>query len=103
MKTDKLSILLLVAVALWALAGCAMPTAPAASSGAETGAGSAPVEVKIWHMEQPPHRVERIQQLIDEFNAANPGIVVSQEPQNWGEIYTKAPAAVAAGSGQARR
>ena len=46
MKTDKLSILLLVAVALWALAGCAMPTAPAASSGAETGAGSAPVEVK---------------------------------------------------------
>jgi multiple sugar transport system substrate-binding protein len=49
-------------------------------------------------MEQPPHRVERIQQLIDEFNAANPGIVVSQEPQNWGEIYTKAPAAVAAGN-----
>lgn len=98
MKTDKMSILLLVAVALWALAGCAMPTAPAASSGAETGAGSAPVEVKIWHMEQPPHRVERIQQLIDEFNAANPGIVVSQEPQNWGEIYTKAPAAVAAGN-----
>ncbi|MFZ4850963.1 MAG: ABC transporter substrate-binding protein [Caldilinea sp.] len=98
MKTDKLSILLLVAVALAALAGCALPTAPAASSGAEAGAGSAPVEVKIWHMEQPPHRVERIQQLIDEFNAANPGIVVSQEPQNWGEIYTKAPAAVAAGN-----
>lgn len=57
-----------------------------------------PVEITIWHMEQPPHRVERIQQLIDEFNAANPDIVVSQEPQNWGEIYTKAPAAVAAGN-----
>jgi multiple sugar transport system substrate-binding protein len=57
-----------------------------------------PVEVTLWHMEQPPHRVERIQTLIDEFNAANPGIVVSQEPQNWGEIYTKAPAALAAGN-----
>jgi multiple sugar transport system substrate-binding protein len=58
----------------------------------------APVEVTLWHMEQPPHRVERIQTLIDEFNAANPGIVVRQEPQNWGEIYQKAPAALAAGN-----
>ncbi|MCA9907530.1 MAG: carbohydrate ABC transporter substrate-binding protein [Anaerolineae bacterium] len=57
-----------------------------------------PVEVTLWHMEQPPHRVERIQTLIDEFNAANPDVVVSQEPQNWGEIYTKSPAAVAAGN-----
>lgn len=57
-----------------------------------------PVEIMIWHMEQPPYRVERVQELIDEFNAANPGIVVSQEAQNWGEIYTKAPAAVAAGN-----
>jgi len=58
-----------------------------------------PVEISLWHMEQPPHRVERIQTLIDEFNAANPEIKVSQEPQNWGEIYAKAPAAMAAGTG----
>lgn len=58
-----------------------------------------PVEVTLWHMEQPPHRVERIQALIDEFNAANPDVVVTQEPQSWGEIYAKAPAAVAAGAG----
>lgn len=58
----------------------------------------APVEITLWHMEQPPHRVERIQELIDEFNAANPDVLVKQEPQNWGEIYTKAPAAVAAGN-----
>jgi multiple sugar transport system substrate-binding protein len=43
--------------------------------------------------------VHRVQELIDEFNAANPGIVVRQEPQNWGEIYAKAPAAIAAGQG----
>jgi len=58
-----------------------------------------PVEVTVWHMEQPPHRVARVQELIDAFNAANPGIVVKQEPQNWGEIYAKAPAALAAGQG----
>ena len=59
----------------------------------------AQTEVTLWHMEQPPHRVARIQELIDEFNAANPDVVVRQEPQNWGEIYAKAPAAVAAGAG----
>jgi multiple sugar transport system substrate-binding protein len=97
------------------LAACAAPAAaPAAGDAAADTATSAateaaaeapaaeaagaPVEITLWHMEQPPHRVERIQQLIDEFNAANPGIVVTQEPQNWGEVYTKAPAAVAAGN-----
>ncbi|SNY90204.1 multiple sugar transport system substrate-binding protein [Cohaesibacter sp. ES.047] len=58
-----------------------------------------PVEVTVWHMEQPPQRVARIQELIDAFNEANPEIVVKQEPQNWGEIYAKAPAALAAGAG----
>lgn len=57
-----------------------------------------PVEVTLWHMEQPPHRVERIQELIDEFNAANPDVIVSQEVQSWGDIYQKAPAAVVAGN-----
>ena len=61
-------------------------------------AGSEPVEITLWHMEQPPHRVARIQELIDEFNAANPEIVAKQEPQSWGEVYAKAPAAIAAGN-----
>ncbi len=56
------------------------------------------VEIVIWHMEQPPQRVKRVQGLIDEFNAANPGIVVSQDVQSWGDIYTKAPASVVAGN-----
>lgn len=72
----------------------AVESAPAESGQAE----GAPVEVTLWHMEQPPHRVARVQELIDEFNAANPGIVVRQEPQSWSEIYAKAPAAVAAGN-----
>lgn len=61
-------------------------------------AQDSPVEIMIWHMEQPAHRVARVQELLDEFNAANPGIIVRQEAQNWGEIYAKAPAALAAGN-----
>jgi multiple sugar transport system substrate-binding protein len=56
------------------------------------------VTITFWHMEQPPYRVERFQMLIDEFNAANPDIEVKQEPQSWGDIYAKAPAAIAAGN-----
>lgn len=58
-----------------------------------------PVSLTLWHMEQPPHRVQRVQELLDEFNKAHPDIVVKQEPQSWGEVYAKAPAAVAAGTG----
>ncbi len=59
----------------------------------------AQVELTLWHMEQPPQRVERVQELLDAFNEAHPDIQVSQEPQNWGEVYAKAPAALAAGAG----
>lgn len=96
-KKPYLVLLILVVVSLLA-AACAAPIAPTAPAAAAPAAAAEPVEVTFWHMEQPTHRVERIQTLIDEFNAANPGIVVKQEPQNWGEIYTKAPAAVAAGN-----
>lgn len=57
------------------------------------------VKLTLWHMEQPPHRVQRVQELLDEFNKAHPDIQVSQEPQSWGEVYAKAPAAFAAGTG----
>ncbi|MET3583186.1 multiple sugar transport system substrate-binding protein [Mesorhizobium robiniae] len=58
-----------------------------------------PVDLTLWHMEQPPHRVQRMKELLDEFNAAHPDIQVKQEPQSWGEVYAKAPAAFAAGNG----
>jgi multiple sugar transport system substrate-binding protein len=60
---------------------------------------AAPVDLTLWHMEQPPHRVQRMKELLDEFNAAHPDIQVKQEPQSWGEVYAKAPAAFAAGNG----
>jgi multiple sugar transport system substrate-binding protein len=111
MRHLRKPLILIAVLALVALAAaaCAAPAAPApaaqpaeqateAAAPAPAAGGEAPVEITLWHMEQPPHRVERIQQLMDEFNAANPGIVVKQEPQSWDDIYTKAPAAVAAGN-----
>jgi multiple sugar transport system substrate-binding protein len=58
-----------------------------------------PVSLTMWHMEQPPQRVQRMKELLDEFNAGHPDIQVKQEPQSWGEVYAKAPAAFAAGNG----
>ena len=106
------TIIALLTVVSMALAACSSATAtqtqaaaattaaPAATevSAATTVAASAPVTIKIWHMEATAGREKRIQELIDKFNAANPGIVVSQEPQSWDDIYTKAPASVAAGN-----
>ena len=83
-KFSKLVILLIVVL---------MAVPPLAATSAQDK-----VKVTFWHMEQPSYRVERFQELIDEFNAANPDIEVSQEPQSWGDIYTKAPAAIAAGN-----
>jgi multiple sugar transport system substrate-binding protein len=83
-KFSKLIILLIVVL---------MVLPPLAATNAQDK-----VKITFWHMEQPPYRVARFQELIDEFNAANPDIEVSQEPQSWGEIYTKAPAAIAAGN-----
>ncbi|MDX2005487.1 MAG: sugar ABC transporter substrate-binding protein [Meiothermus sp.] len=59
--------------------------------------GALAQQITLWHQEQPPGRVARVQQLIDEFNRANPGVTVRQEVQNWGDVYPKTLAAIRAG------
>ncbi|MBI4219885.1 MAG: sugar ABC transporter substrate-binding protein, partial [Chloroflexi bacterium] len=56
------------------------------------------VEVVIWHMEQPPHRVQRFQQVIDQFNSSQPTIHVTQQVQDWNQIYSKIAGAVTSGT-----
>lgn len=58
-----------------------------------------PVELLFWHMEARPHRVQRIQEVCDRFNAEHPDIKIVPQVQSWGEIYQKAPAAIQAGRG----
>ena len=75
-----------------AMASLTVPGGPAMAQ-------KAPVEVVFWHQETPPNRVQRYQEIIDKFNAANPNIRVRQEVQDWATIYTVAPAAIGSGTG----
>ena len=60
-------------------------------------AQDAPVEISFWHA-MSGSRGEVVQQLVDEFNAANPNIVVTAEfTGSYAETLTKALAAVRAG------
>ena len=65
------------------------------SSGiADEGGGGDPDTLTIWHMEQPPNRVEAWQELIDRYNATDPEFEVEQQVQDWNQIYTKIAGAV---------
>lgn len=87
---------LLISAAM-VITGCSSSTATTASGGSTPGAGTgAPgaVNIVLWHMEQPTNRVQRFQQVIDQFNSTHPTIHVTQEVQDWNQIYTKIAAAV---------
>src|SRR5690606_31588085 len=51
------------------------------------------------HMEEPPNRVARVEEVIDEFNAANPGIKITPQVQSCDDAYSKFPAAIQPGHG----
>ena len=56
------------------------------------------LDIVFWHMEVPPHRVAAFQKVIDEFNAANPGINISQQTVSWGDANQRLMAAIGAGN-----
>lgn len=61
-------------------------------------ASAAPIEIEFWHMETPPNRVAAFQAVIDEFNASQTGIKVSQQTVSWGDVNQKLMSALASGS-----
>lgn len=63
------------------------------------GEAQAPVEISLWHQEQPPERQQRFQEVIDAFNAQSPNVTVTQTVQSWGEAFTKTVGALQAGRG----
>lgn len=67
-------------------------------SGSDTGADAGGGTLTLWHMEQPPHRVEAWQKLIDRYNATNPKWKVEQQVQDWNQIYSKIASAVQSGT-----
>jgi multiple sugar transport system substrate-binding protein len=62
------------------------------------GGGGGGDTLTLWHMEQPPNRVQAWQKLIDRYNETNPKLKVEQQVQDWNQIYTKIAGAVQSGT-----
>lgn len=62
-----------------------------------TIASAQTVELTVWHMEQPPNRVQRFDQLANEFNQRHPNINVRMQVQDWNLVYQRLAAAAVAG------
>lgn len=54
--------------------------------------------VRVWHTEVNPASVEAIANIVQRFEAANPGIKVEAEALAWGDLEGKIMAALAAGA-----
>ena len=76
------------------VSACSSTGSTAAPPSGSAGGGGAVTQIVLWHMEQPPNRVEGFQKIIDQFNAAHPTIKATQQVQDWNQIYTKIAAAV---------
>jgi multiple sugar transport system substrate-binding protein len=61
--------------------------------------GQKATEITLWHMEEPPNRVQRFKEIIEVFNQKNPDIKVRAQVQSWGDAYSKFPASIQAGNG----
>ena len=57
-----------------------------------------PTEIRFWHQEAVPKRVEVFQKFIDAFNAENTDIRVVQESQGWDTAFSKLVSALTAGN-----
>lgn len=77
----------LLAISLGATA-CGGGSGGIADQGSGDGGGGGDT-LTLWHMEQPPHRVEAWQALIDRYNETDPEFEVEQQVQDWNQIYTK--------------
>lgn len=100
MKKVLVSTLASVMAVSTLLAGCSSSGdnsgQPATNS---NGNGEAVTELTLWHMEEPPNRVKRFGEVVDEFNKSHPNIKVKAQVQSWGDAYSKFPASIKAGNG----
>ena len=54
------------------------------------------IEIEMWHQEEPPHRVDQFQVVIDAFNESQDRFHVSQEVQTWDDAYGVTTSAIQA-------
>jgi ABC-type glycerol-3-phosphate transport system substrate-binding protein len=80
-----------------AIATTAALTACSGSGTPGTDEGDGSATINLWHTESTPITVEAMQEIIDEYEAANPGVEIIQETVAWGDLQVKFQAALAAG------
>lgn len=101
MKKKNMMVLVALILAMQTiLAACSSSNNEEPASGNDSGnAGTEVTEIKLWHMEEPPNRVQRFKEIADAFNAANPDIKITTQVQSWDDAYSKFPAAILSGNG----
>ena len=70
----------------------------AAGMGFSTSSFAEDKVVTLWHTEPNPRTVAVMKDMIERYEAMNPGIRIKQEPIAWGSLDTKLQAALAAGA-----
>jgi len=81
-----------------ALAACAVPAAPGASTGGDTAPDAAAETVLFW---KPPHSEKEVdlwKPLLEKFQTENPGITVEHQVVPWASVDEQFTAAFAGGS-----
>ncbi|WP_162606532.1 ABC transporter substrate-binding protein [Jiangella asiatica] len=68
-----------------------------AACAGESSAEDGQIEITVWHTESTPTTVEAMNEIIADYEAANPGVTVTQESVAWGDLQVKLQAALAAG------
>lgn len=105
-----LALIMAFCLLLGTLAGCATSKKDNASAqgnngsvqkdnASDTSSDGEVTELLLWHMEEVDTRVQRIQSVVDRFNAAHPNIHVTVGVQSWGDAYTEIPASIMSGNG----
>jgi multiple sugar transport system substrate-binding protein len=94
-KSFSLFLALMMMVSLF-LAACGSKEEAATEDGSND---SGVTEITLWHMEEPPNRVQRFNEVIEAFNTSQSEVHVKAQVQSWGDAYSKFPAAIKAGNG----
>ena len=95
-RRDMLKLLGTTGVGLVALAACA-PTAPAPATGGEAAAPGAE-KIELRYMDRGDALGEFMRHASRVYEEQNPNIVVKNESTGWGDLTTKVPTYVAAGT-----
>jgi multiple sugar transport system substrate-binding protein len=93
-------VMVIALLAAMVISACAAPVAAPQAPAAEEGAAAAegPIVLQYWEMNWGEKVTAALEELVAEWNAANPDVQVEFTQLNWGDYVQKMLSAVAAGN-----